>query len=80
MRTILKMSRRVAPNAYAPSIKEGSVLRIPAVVLMITGKIARSTTTAIFEVIPMPKITMNSGAKAMTGVEYSADTHGWKIP
>ena len=49
---------------------------MPVAVLMTIGKTDSKNTTAILDGASMPKMKMNSGARATVGVAYTADTHG----
>src|SRR5919199_563486 len=49
---------------------------MPVAVLMTIGKTASRKTTAILDGVSMPKIRMNSGARATVGVAYRAEIQG----
>lgn len=74
--TLVKRNRSPAVNDLAISTRFRSTSRTPVWVLMMIGKTPPSTTRAMFEVTPIPRIRISTGSRATAGVEYSAMMYG----
>src|SRR6201746_1241418 len=77
--TVRVICHSLAPSSLAALMKPSSIERAPSKVL----KNTRNTTTihdvTIFDVSPIPKARMMTGASAIRGIEFTAVMNGWKI-